>query len=111
MMLKGRIEVSSALRPSVADMEKHAIPALAPELATQAWFKVVDRATLIGSSPRVSAGWPTMVSLVESIESIVNIETVFEPGYDCNQVLHESVMKLMILAKAKPTLPATLTTP
>jgi hypothetical protein len=34
----------------------------------------------MGNSPRVLAGWPTMVSLVGSVESMVNIDTVFEPG-------------------------------
>lgn len=48
-------EVSRGVSPA-AHIEKQAIPALAPELATQACFKCVETATLIGNSPRVSAG-------------------------------------------------------
>lgn len=55
-MSKARREVSSAVRPVVEHMEKQAIPALAPEFATQACFKVVERLTLMGNSPSVSAG-------------------------------------------------------
>lgn len=80
LMLKTRSSVSRGVRPLVAHIEKQAMPALAPELATQAWERVVDSATLMGNSPRVLTGWPTMVSLVGSVESMVNIETVFEPG-------------------------------
>jgi hypothetical protein len=36
--------------------------------------------TLIGNSPRVSAGCPTIVNLVESVGSMVNMEMVFDPG-------------------------------
>lgn len=80
LMSNARRDVSSGVRPFAAHIEKQAIPALAPELATQAWERAVERATLMGNSPRVLAGWPTMVSLVGSVESMVNIDTVFEPG-------------------------------
>jgi hypothetical protein len=43
------------VRPD-ADMEKHATPAFAPELATQAWDKVVEIVTLVGNSPMVLTG-------------------------------------------------------
>lgn len=112
LMLKARREVSSALRPLVGHMEKQAIPALAPELATQAWFNVVDRVTLMGNSPSVSAGWPTIVSLVGSVESMVNIEIVFEPGLTATKFYINELLRLsVILAKTTLTFPATLTAP
>lgn len=80
LMLKALRDLSSAVRPLVVHMEKQAMPALAPELATQAWFKTVESATLMGNSPSVSTGLPTIVSLVGSLGSMLNIETVFEPA-------------------------------
>ena len=56
LMSKVRREVSNAVRPVVPDMLKHAIPALAPELATQAWPSLVEMATLMGNSPSVFYG-------------------------------------------------------
>ena len=88
MILKARKEVSNALRPLVVHMEKQAIPALAPELATQAWFKAAEGATLIGNSPSVSAGWPTNVSFVGSWGSILSMETVFEPGLTATKLCY-----------------------
>jgi hypothetical protein len=41
---------------------------------------MVDSVTLIGNSPRVLTGAPTIVSLVGSVELMLNIEIVFEPG-------------------------------
>lgn len=78
-MLKARREVSSGVRP-LEHIEKQAIPALAPELATHAWESDVESVTLIGNSPRVFAGWPTIVNFVGSVESMLNMEMVFEPG-------------------------------
>lgn len=57
------------------------MPALAPELATQAWFKVVEMATLMGNWPRVSAGLPIIARLVGLLGSIANIVIVFDPGF------------------------------
>ena len=80
MISKGRRDLSKAWSP-LDDVEKHAIPAFAPELATQAWLSLVDIDKLIGNSPRVSAGLPTIVSFVGSAESIVNMVIVLEPGF------------------------------
>lgn len=59
---------------------KQAIPALAPEFATHACLRDVERATLTGNSPKVSAGWPIIVRIVGSVGEIENMEMVFEPG-------------------------------
>lgn len=40
----------------------------------------MDIATLIGNSPRVSTGCPTMVSFVGSTGSMLNMVMVLEPG-------------------------------
>jgi hypothetical protein len=77
--LKDRRLLSRGVRPD-ADMEKHATLAFAPELATQAWDKVVEIVTLVGNSPMVLTGWPTAVSFVGSVGQIENIDMVFEPG-------------------------------
>jgi hypothetical protein len=60
---KDRRLLLRGVRP-VADMEKHATPAFAPELATQAWDKFVDIVTLVENSPMVLTGWPTAVVFV-----------------------------------------------
>jgi len=77
-------------RPA-GDMEKQAIPATAPLLATQACLRVVEIVTLMGNSPRVLTGRPTMVSFVGSLGSIANIETVLEPGLTTNRVYEVNV--------------------
>jgi hypothetical protein len=40
----------------------------------------------MGNSPRVLTGWPTIVSLVGSVEEMENIEIVFEPGLTATNV-------------------------
>jgi hypothetical protein len=91
-MAKGRRVVSRGVRP-VEDMERQAMPATAPELATQAWLRVLEMVRLVGNSPRVEAGWPIMVSFVGSVEEIWNMEMVFEPGFTAIRVLPEILME------------------
>jgi hypothetical protein len=86
LRLKTRRDLSRGVRPAVGSILKHATPATAPELATQAWLRVVERETLMGNSPRVLTGWPTIVSLVGSVEEMENIEIVFEPGLTATNV-------------------------
>jgi len=73
-MAKLRRFVSNGARPEVEDIEKQANPAFAPEFATHACLRVVESATLIGNSPSVFTGWPSIFSFVGSIESIVNLD-------------------------------------
>jgi hypothetical protein len=50
-------------------------------LATQAWDSFVERLTETGKSPRVDAGVLRGVSWVGSVEEMLNMERVFEPGF------------------------------
>jgi hypothetical protein len=67
-------------------MDIHEMPELAPELATQAVESFAEIERDIGKSPSVGAGVPTIVSLHGSWAEMVNIETVFEPGFTARSV-------------------------
>jgi hypothetical protein len=81
----GRCAVSRGVRP-LAEMDIHEMPELAPELATHAVESFAEIERDIGKSPSVGAGWPTIVSLQGSLGEMVNIETVFEPGFTARSV-------------------------
>jgi hypothetical protein len=74
-----RRAVSRGLRPQGV-METHAMPELAPELATHAWESFEEIETETGKSPRVGAGCPIKVSWVGSRGLMENIDRVLEPG-------------------------------
>ena len=77
---KGRRLVSRGESP-LGDMVRHPMPARVPVLATQARDSLVERLTETGKSPRVDTGLPRGVSWVASVGEILNMESVFEPGF------------------------------
>ena len=87
---KGR-RVSMAERPVSSQNVAQAMPALAPEFATQASLCFLETARLTGNSPAVSTGLPTMVNLVGSQSSILNKERVFDPALTAKTSLPETL--------------------